>query len=61
MDSPGLFIFNNCLQWKRTVPPLQRDEKDMDDVDTDQEDHIWDETRYRVLTRKIKTKLFEVR
>lgn len=33
MESKGIFIFNNCAQWKRTVPPLPRDEKKMDDVD----------------------------
>jgi hypothetical protein len=30
------------------VLALPRDEKDLDDVDTDAEDHAADETRYRV-------------
>ena len=47
-EKPGLFIFDNCVDFINTVPVLPRDEKDMDDVDTDAEDHIGDETRYRV-------------
>ena len=45
---PGLFIWNNCVDFERTIPTLPRDEKDPDDVDTDSEDHIADETRYFV-------------
>lgn len=47
-ETPGLFIFNTCEQWLRTVPVLPRDEKDPDDIDTETEDHIADETRYKV-------------
>ena len=32
-DGPGLFIFNNCRQFIRTVPVLPRDEGKPDDVD----------------------------
>ena len=46
MEESGLFIFENCLQFIRTVPILPRDQKKLDDVDTDAEDHIGDETRY---------------
>jgi len=49
-EKPGLFIFRNCESWIEHVPPLPRDEKDPDDVDTDTEDHIGDETRYEVMT-----------
>ncbi len=35
-------------EFLRTVLSLPRDEKDMDDVDTDAEDHVGDEARYRV-------------
>lgn len=47
-ENPGLFVFDCCTHFVRTVPVLPRSEKDMDDVDTDVEDHIGDETRYRV-------------
>lgn len=49
MEDPGLFTFDTCRQFIRTVPTLPRDEKKTDDVDTHAEDHIGDETRYRVL------------
>ena len=49
MEEPGLFVFDNCRQWIRTVPVLPRDERDADDVDTNAEDHTGDETRYRVM------------
>jgi hypothetical protein len=45
-EFPGLFITTECKQFIRTVPVLPRDEKDMDDVNTEAEDHIADETRY---------------
>lgn len=45
---PGLFIFDTCEQWLRTVPRLPRDSKDMDDVDSTAEDHAYDETRYYI-------------
>jgi Terminase large subunit, T4likevirus-type, N-terminal len=52
MEKPGLFIFEGCTQWIRTVPVLPRDENDLDDVDSDAEDHAGDETRYRLLARR---------
>lgn len=48
-DKPGLYVFDNCRDFIRTVPPIPRDPKDPDDVDTDAEDHSADDARYRVL------------
>lgn len=48
-EEPGLYVFDRCVQFIRTVPVLPRDPRNRDDVDTDAEDHIGDETRYRVL------------
>jgi len=48
MEDAGLFVFNHCRQWLRTVPTLARDEKKPDDVDTSSEDHAGDATRYRI-------------
>jgi len=53
MEDPGIFIFNTCTQWRRTVPVLPRDEKDMDDVNTSAEDHAYDDTRYRIRQKKL--------
>lgn len=48
-EKPGLFVVGEeCPQFLRTVLSLPRSEKDLDDVDTDAEDHIGDEVRYRV-------------
>lgn len=47
-ESPGLFVFSNCKAFIELIPVLPRDEKDMDDVDTDAEDHVADESRYLI-------------
>lgn len=43
---PGFFVFNTCKEFIRTFPLLVTDERDSEDVDTRQEDHIYDECRY---------------
>lgn len=43
---PMLYVFNTCPHFIRTVPNLVYDEKDVEDIDTDGEDHIYDELRY---------------
>lgn len=47
-ENPGYFVFSNCTNFLRTMPVLPRCPKDMDDVDTDAEDHIADEVRYLI-------------
>jgi len=47
-EKPGLFVFDTCLSFLETFPVLPRDDKKLDDVDTEAEDHIGDEVRYRV-------------
>ena len=54
-EEPGLFVTDNCAQFLRTVPVLPRDEDDPDDVDTEAEDHVYDEARYRVRFKPPKT------
>lgn len=54
MENPGLFVFNTCRHWIRTVPVLPRDPNKPDDADSSAADHQADETRYEVF-RKIKT------
>jgi hypothetical protein len=49
-DKPGMYIFNTCRQFIRTVPNIPRDDRDIEDIDTESEDHIADEVRYRVLS-----------
>lgn len=47
-EKPGLFVFNTCEDFVRTLPILQRSDKDLDDIVMTSEDHIADETRYMV-------------
>jgi hypothetical protein len=52
-EDPCIFIFETCTEgFIRTVPVLPRDENDPDDVDSDAEDHAFDEFRYRVTAPK---------
>jgi hypothetical protein len=48
-ERPGIFAMDNCKAFADLFPGLPRDEKDPDDVDTDAEDHIGDEVRYKAL------------
>lgn len=49
-EHPGLFVFRNCQDgFIRTVPTIPRSVKDLDDADTDAEDHVADEARYVIL------------
>lgn len=52
-EEPGLFVTENCDQFRRTVPVLARLERDLDDIDTRTEDHIADEVRYRVRAKNL--------
>lgn len=55
-DSEGkamLYIFNTCKNFIRTLPTLVYDEKHVEDVDTTQEDHIYDECRYVLMEHPI--------
>lgn len=60
---PGLYFMDCCKAALSTLPVLPRDDKDPDDVDTDAEDHAYDDIRYRVLAgsfryaTKLKVKL----
>ncbi|MBQ7623688.1 MAG: terminase family protein [Clostridia bacterium] len=43
---PGLYVFSTCGNFIRTFPALNYSKSDVEDVDTSQEDHIYDELRY---------------
>ena len=45
---PGLFVFDHCRHFLRTVPSLQYAQNGDEDVDTTQEDHLYDCLRYRL-------------
>lgn len=48
-EEPAIYFFNTCLKTIELLPTMPRDELNIEDVDTDAEDHIYDEVRYRVL------------
>ena len=45
-EFPGVFFCQNATHTIRTLPVLPRDENDLEDVDTDSEDHSYDGIRY---------------
>lgn len=45
-EGAGLYVFDTCEQFLRTVPVAPRDPVNPDDVDTDYEDHALDQSRY---------------
>lgn len=47
------YVFYTCRQFIRTIPNLVYDEKKVEDVDTAQEDHIYDECRYVLMYNPI--------
>lgn len=48
---PMIYFLESCEATIRTLPTIQHDEHDAEDVDTDSEDHAADETRYGVMSR----------
>ena len=53
-ERPLLYVFDTCRDFLRTVPTLRHDPVRPEDLDTDGEDHIADETRYACLSRKLR-------
>lgn len=51
---PMMYIFNTCKAFIRTIPLLLYSETKPEDVDTDMEDHVADETRYMCMSRPLK-------
>ncbi len=48
---PMLYAFNTCDAWFRLMSMQQHDERRAEDLDTNGEDHIADETRYGCMSR----------
>ncbi len=47
------YVFNTCKDFIRTIPALVYDERRVEDIDTTQEDHIYDECRYVLMEHPI--------
>jgi hypothetical protein len=54
---PMMYIFKTCKAFIRTIPLLCYDAHKPEDVDTDGEDHVADETRYFCMARPIKPRM----
>lgn len=50
---PMFYVFSNCTEFIRTFPALSYDDKKIEDINTDCEDHQYDETRYFFMSRPI--------
>lgn len=55
-ERPRLVVFSNCRNLIRTLPMLPLDENNMEDVDTDAEDHAYDALRYLCMSRPVSQK-----
>lgn len=51
---PMLMVYDNCKHFIRTIPSLAMDELRPEDIDTDQEDHVYDEACHICMARPIK-------
>jgi hypothetical protein len=48
---PQLVVFSTCHDFLRTVPVMQHDADNAEDIDTKMEDHVADEARYACMSR----------
>lgn len=58
-EYPRFQAFTNCTQWWREVPNLREDEKNPEDVDTNQPDENYDCTRYMFMARPVRPKVIK--
>ena len=57
-DGESMFyVFNTCKHFIRCIPSLVYDETNVEDVDTSQEDHNYDEWRYVCMSRPIEPRI----
>ena len=54
---PMFYVFNTCRHFIRCIPSLVYSETNVEDVDTDQEDHNYDEWRYVCMSRPIEPRI----
>ena len=47
---PMLLVFDHCVDFIRTIPSMTPDMSNPEDIDTHLEDHVYDETRYAVMS-----------
>lgn len=55
-EKPIIGVFSTCHNTIRTLPNLENDKNNPEDIDTNGEDHIWDVIRYRLLKASIEVR-----
>jgi len=58
-DRPMMMVYRNCTQFIRTIPLIQTDETNVEDIDTDGEDHIYDEACHICMARPLTVKALD--
>lgn len=58
-DKDGIFFFENCFNSIRTLPILQTDENNPEDIDKKQEDHAFDTVKYFIRNKERKMLVFK--
>ena len=59
IEHPQFFAFNDQPHFWRTMTELRESPRNPEDVDTDQEDHIYDEFRYMCMSRPVRPRKIE--
>ena len=60
IESPQFYAFKDQQHFWRTMLDLRQSARNPEDVDTDQEDHIYDELRYLCMSRPVRPRKIEV-
>ena len=60
-DMPMMVIYDTCTRFIDTIPALCLDEDNIEDIDTEQEDHVYDEAALMCLARPVSMNLDEIR
>ena len=50
-NRPMIYCFDTCIDSIRTIPMMQHDDKNPEDLDTKAEDHAVDDWRYACMSR----------
>jgi hypothetical protein len=58
--NPLIYFFDHCLAAIRTLPLMQHDQHNPEDLDTEAEDHAADDIRYACLSRPFVARREEV-
>lgn len=58
---PMFYCFDTCKHFIRTIPTIVYDESNVEDIDTDTEDHIYDECRYVFMENPISAPIRQIK